>query len=409
MADYHDREHYIPVRRSDLVEMLAADRDLPVLEREPFRQFCQLLTATFHFQYHEQLEALKNEYAPFDPDAETKTVRPLSSAENDQQLAGLYGKFRWLMERANFKQLTQEELLAATEVVSHWGLNLDIDFSIFDHLEVYVRGDSKGERYRRRWWKFWQLETEKVPVYQRIAIILKQKKHKRFGKNVNTGAVFLKLFKDIPKDDIEMLIPGGRLKMPGLEKGKLGASLAGTMGFIGYKIFLEAQTLILGFLHRNPLAFWGPLSLIAGYGYRQWAGYQSARQTYNLQLTQSLYYQTLDSNAGVLTRLLDEAEEQECREAILGYYYLWRHAGERGWTARDLDDYVEMDLERLAELKVDFEIEDALEKLETLGIIEKINNRYRAVPIDKALEIMDYRWDNFFQFNNAVSGSLEKI
>ena len=60
--------------------------------------------------------------------------------------------------------------------------------------------------------------------------------------------------------------------------------------------------------------------------------YQSTRQAYHLMLTQSLYYQNLDNNAGVLTRLLDEAEEQECREVLLGYYCLWKYGPEQGWT-----------------------------------------------------------------------------
>src|SRR6185295_2115696 len=115
-----------------------------------------------------------------------------------------------------------------------------------------------------------------------------------------------------------------------------------------------------------------------------------------LQLTQSLYYQNLGNNQGVLFALLDEAEEQECREALLAYYYLWRHAGPAGWKASDLDDYVEMDLERLADLKVDFEIEDALAKLERLKLVTKIDDRLAAVPIEQALESLDYAWDNYF-------------
>src|SRR5205823_7687598 len=129
------------------------------------------------------------------------------------------------------------------------------------------------------------------------------------------------------------------------------------------------RTIVPAFVTLNPLAFWGPLALVGGYGYKQYYGYVTAKQAYSLQLTESLYYQNLDNNAGVINHLLDEAEEQECREALLGYYYLWRYAGERGWSPRSLDDYVEMDLERLANLKVDFEIDDALDKLEKLNIV----------------------------------------
>src|SRR5262249_43672473 len=170
--------------------------------------------------------------------------------------------------------------------------------------------------------------------------------------------------------------------------------------FIAYKIYVDLAMLASAFVTLNPLAFWGPVSLVGGYGYKQYAGYASAKQAYHLQLTQSLYYLNLDSNASVLTHLLDEAEEQECREALLAYYYLWRYGGERGWTSGDLDDYVEMDLERLAKLKVDFEIEDALAKLDKLRIVEKVGDRYRAQPIAKALEMLDYTWDNYFKYNN---------
>ena len=51
MAEYKDREHFIPLRKSDLVELLCADKKLPLEEREPFRQFCRLVSSVFHFEY----------------------------------------------------------------------------------------------------------------------------------------------------------------------------------------------------------------------------------------------------------------------------------------------------------------------------------------------------------------------
>jgi hypothetical protein len=227
-------------------------------------------------------------------------------------------------------------------------------------------------------------------------IIMKLRQHKRLGREIDTSDVFLKIFKDIPKADLEMLLPGARVQMPGLTKWKMGGSLFGGLGYMLYTImrsFLAAVVLGVAYLL-------GPLVALFGYGYKQWYGYQVTKQAYSLQLTQSLYYQNLDNNAGVLFHLLDEAEEQECREAMLAYYYLWRFAGERGWSPANLDDYVEMDLERLAGIQVDFEIEDALDKLEKLNIVEKIEGRYRAFPIEKALEMLDWKWDNYFKYSN---------
>ena len=49
----------------------------------------------------------------------------------------------------------------------------------------------------------------------------------------------------------------------------------------------------------------------------------------------------------------------------------------------------------------DFEIGDALEKVERLGVVEKTASFWKAVPLPTALERLDYRWDNYFQYNKA--------
>ena len=61
--------------------------------------------------------------------------------------------------------------------------------------------------------------------------------------------------------------------------------------------------------------------------------------------------------------------------------------------------------ERLANLKVDFEIEDALAKLVRLRLVSKNENRYVALPIDKALENLDHAWDNYFQYNQVLEAA----
>jgi hypothetical protein len=304
-------------------------------------------------------------------------VKPLRREQRQELQDALFGRFLWLMTRANFTPLGRDAIEKAMRDVSDWGLNMEVDFNVFDRLDVYVRGDAMSTRYRRLWRNFFRREAVQVPSYRRLVLIMKLRPHKRLGRDIDTSAVFLKIFQDIPKVDVEMLLLGG-----------LAYILYNVVGQVFKAVALGAAALL------------GPLAALLGYGYKQWYGYQVAKQTYSLQLTQSLYYQNLDSNAGVLHHLLDEAEEQECREAILAYYYLWRFAGERGWTPRNLDDYVELDLERLANVQVDFEIADALEKLEKLNIVERVEGRYRAYPIDKALEMLDWAWDNAFRYAN---------
>jgi hypothetical protein len=89
------------------------------------------------------------------------------------------------------------------------------------------------------------------------------------------------------------------------------------------------------------------------------------------------------------------------REVLLAYFYLWRYAEGNGWTPEQLDDYVELDLERRLKMEVDFEIGDALKKLETARIVTVADGRYRAVPIAAAQAQLDRLWQGYTQTSEA--------
>jgi hypothetical protein len=313
------------------------------------------------------------------------------------------------MERANFKRMSKKDIEDAVEGgASDWGINMSVDFDVYERIELFSRGEGIVKRTKKHPILFWKKEEKKVDTYSRLVVMVKLKKHKRIPEHVNTDGVFLKTFKDIPKLDLEMILPGTKMQMPGFQLGKMGASAVGTIGYGIYSLFgklvvaIKALTVLLTTLVVNTveLALLAPFGILGGYAWKQYAGYQITKQTYSKLLTESLYYQNLDNNAGVMTQVLDEAEEQECRETILAYFYLWKYAPPEGWASEQIDDYVEMELEGKLGLKVDFEIDDALAKLEKLNIVKKTGDKYHAVSLDKALEMLDYRWDNYFKYNN---------
>ena len=145
----------------------------------------------------------------------------------------------------------------------------------------------------------------------------------------------------------------------------------------------------------NPvmMALWGLIGGTLGYGVRSVYGYLNTKQKYQLNLTQSLYYQNIDNNSGVLHRILDEAEEQESRETILAYYFLWTSQSTEGLTADELDRQIEAFLRTEAAREVDFEIGDALAKLERFRIVERgPGDKWKALEIDRALEALHRFW-----------------
>jgi hypothetical protein len=412
MAENKDREHFIPIRTRELVDLLCADKALKPQDGDLLRQFCRLLMATLHFEYNQRLDELKDSYAPFDPDRDTRSLLKPGADERQRRLNDLFCDFGWLMERANFKHLSREELEPALHGASDWGIHMDVDFAAFERIALFARGDAREKRTRRRWRGLYRLEEAMVPLYKRLVIILKMRKHKRLPKEVDTQSVYLKVFKDIPKQDVKMLLPGAQVCLSHLDRSRIGVPLLTGLGMIGWRLIGSAWRIVLDWgddvLHAvlgaasgNPwLVWWVVASGSLGYGYQSYYGYQQMRQRYHLTLTESLYYQNLDSNAGVLTRLLDEAEEQQAGESILAYYFLWRYAGEQGWTGASLDEYVEMYLEGVTGVKVDYVIGDALARLERMRVVQKAGDRYRAVPVEKALEMLDWTWDNYFKYNN---------
>ncbi len=221
MAEFTDREHYIPLRKSDLIELLSKDKALPFEEREPFRRFCRRVSALFHFEYLKRLEELKDAYAPFDADSETRPLKEPSPEERQKDLQRVFEKFIGLMERANFKRLSWADVQKAmADGASDWGINMDVDPRVFERIELFCRGDKPTVRYRKRWFR--KKEAVRVDSYKRLVFILKLRKHKRLGE-VDVNAVFMKIFKDIPKLDLEMLLPGRGCNGPRPGSGRSGA------------------------------------------------------------------------------------------------------------------------------------------------------------------------------------------
>ncbi len=392
-------EHFIPIRKAELIDQLCQQPGLSPVDQDGFRRLCQLLDSTLHFEYHAHLEDLKTAYASFDPDSETTSVSKPDALQQMTQMELLFDRFSWLLERANFRKLSKADVDKALDAASHHGLSLTVDFDFFDRLEIYSRGDSTGVQQRRHWRKLWRLEKVDVPVFKRLVVIFKLRSGRRMTRQLDCDDVFIKLFKDIPTMDLEMLLPGTQVKMALLDRIKIALP---TVAGIGVSIFKAVK----GALLAAAAGIYGILAVVgvtAGYGVKSFFGYLRTKQKYQLNLTESLYYQNLDNNAGVLCRLLDEAEEQENREAVLGYFFLWRQGAGQAKSAEELDGQIEHYLNGLLGRPMDFEVSDALAKLLRMGLARQVaDGSFVAVPLGEALEALDHAWDNYFSYNAAA-------
>ena len=106
MAIHLDREHYIPVRVSDLLDFLCDGkgcqddpRPLAAKEESDFRRFGLTIIQFYHLHFVTQLQRMKDAYAPFDPDAETVTLTEVSEDQREKDIVQLCADTRALVER----------------------------------------------------------------------------------------------------------------------------------------------------------------------------------------------------------------------------------------------------------------------------------------------------------------------
>src|SRR5262249_62361857 len=173
-------------------DLLCADRALPDQDRQPLREFFDLLSVAVHLEYSRRRLELKRTYLPFDPDSDAAALAELPAEERQRRLNGLLRECAWLLDQARFKHLSREEIEPVLGNASDWGICMDGDFSAFEHLAFFVRGEAHQTRKRRLWRNLWREEEVEVPIYRRLVLMLKLRPHPRLGPGADTQHVFVK-------------------------------------------------------------------------------------------------------------------------------------------------------------------------------------------------------------------------
>ncbi len=406
MSGKRDKFRYIPFRRRDIVEMCLADDALGA-DGGTFRQLGYMLEQVFHFEFHQVQEALKNAYAELDPDADTR--RPRLDATGDG--GNFVDLLDALLEKANYERVSQDDLNQALVESSLFRIRLHVDFSDFAEVSLFTRGQSVRSETLTSWFGL-KKQTIEFINYDRVVVYLRIREdfeHSRQNfASCRPGSTLLKLFRNVPMADLEMLFPNTQVRMrlsdklligiPAVVSGgvvlttKLGASLVLLGSLVGYWLGMSSQPAELNRAAIMALAA-GAFAL-GGYLWKQFNNFKNRKLRFMQALTQNLYFKNLDNNAGVVFRLVNDAEEEETKEALLAYYFLLTSPAplERA----QLDRRIETWFEQRWACAIDFEIDDALHKLLSLGLIETVGDELRAIPLQQAIRLLDRRWDDYF-------------
>lgn len=445
MASYEDREAFIPYRRTDLIELCLEDNQLNAADAQKFRDFCSILSAYYHFHFHAYLERLKDNYIPFDPDTDIQSrIQPTPQECVDRE-TNLVADFNTILERANYVPLSTTWLERAFEEKSLIDLKTSVDFNDFDQMVCYCRGNSYKTIQVK---KFFRKVKKTVNVFERVALLIKFKDDAYFAAKIGKpeklkftpGKMYVYLYKNIPKFDLEFLFPNIKTSMTWKDRLLFGIPAIGAAIPLILRV-LPQLLLVIGvilFVTVGPepledvkglkpneeqvrnimpilVAILSLAIALGGFAFKQYTSYKNKQIKFQKNVTETLFFRNLASNDRVFQTVIDAAEEEECKEIILVFYHLL--TSNEPLNPAQLDNRIESWMDDKIGTKIDFDIKGPLHNLETIrGKIIKDGSQLanisdvplltidaqgncHVLSLDDALAVIDDVWDNAFRYS----------
>ncbi|KAK0591007.1 hypothetical protein LWI29_034354 [Acer saccharum] len=216
--------------------------------------------------------------------------------------------------------------------------------------------------------------TIQEPTFDRIIVVYRRASSKL---NPERG-IYVKHFKNIPMADMEIVLP--EKKSPGLTPTDwvkfLASAVVGLVAVFGSVSVPTADVWVI-------IAV---LSTVIGYCAKTYFTFQQNLAVYQNLITQSMYDKQLDSGKGTLLHLCDDVIQQEVKEVIISFFILMEQGKA---TLQDLDLRCEELIKDEFGESCNFDVDDAVQKLEKLGIVARDTiGRYYCVGLKRANEII---------------------
>jgi len=400
-------ERFIPVSTETLITTLV-NREAISKQKQGFQLFCDRYRSLYHAQTYPAYQRLTRHYAPFNPDIEGLRSCLHNPLKKQNLQENLLTEISSLLNKANYEKLSQEELQIALTETSPYGVEVSVDFNDFSEILLFYQGRAIRRENKRDWTRlFLKKKTVEIKIYNRLFILLKPKSfiektkelaaikgialtkaekkiNRKQNKNtVDEDKIYIKLFKNIPRSDLEMLFPNTKIKMRLFDKLKLAVTGGG--GTIGGVLTIMSKLAVA----IDPIAMATAIFGFAGLLWRQVSKIFLQRTKYMAELAKNLYYYNLDNNLGAIAHINDMAAASEAKETLLSYFFLLTQ-GEM--SVIDLDKKIEQFIHDEYGVAVDFEIHDGLAKLKKLGLLIQKDNKLSVVPLEETTPILEQHW-----------------
>ncbi|XP_058179880.1 uncharacterized protein LOC131298433 isoform X1 [Rhododendron vialii] len=216
--------------------------------------------------------------------------------------------------------------------------------------------------------------TIQEPTFERIIVVYRRAKSKK----ESDRGIYVRHFKKIPMADMDIVLP--EKKNPSLTPMDwvkfLVSAIIGLVTVVGSLNKSKPNIKVLA-----PI-----LSAVIGFCAKTYFSFQQNFTAYQNLITRSMYESQLDSGRGTLLHLCDEVIQQEVKEVIISFFILMEQGKA---TRQDLDKRCEELIKQEFGVTCNFDVDDAVQKLEKLGIVtQDANGRYDCSDLKSANDII---------------------
>ncbi len=430
---------HIPCSRHVLINKCVDHAGLSTNQKQQFYAFAEILNAYIHFVTQSKLEQMKQAYSHFNPNLEIPVYPKLNEEDKKLQAEILAETFSSTLRDANFHQLQQKDIEKAFSAFSLVPVNTKVELNDYKQVKMFYRGSSTKEVTVKRFFRKKKITFEN---YDRVAVLLHMKDQDYFDTKKNNkeklnfipGKVYLYLYKNIPHYDLELLFPNVKISMNLKDKLLLGVPALGAAIPMVIKV-LPSIGLLIGAIallvfgwnlggkfdvdisdakavYPLLVAVLSTSLALGGFAVRQYVKYKSKRLEFLKKVTDVLFFKSLDICQGTLNAIVDTAEEEQSKEAILIYALML--AEDHSFNQERVQKMVNAWVEREFSVNTDIDVHRSLQQLQDLSarmpngeekaLVEKLSDGdFQACDIETAKYILDYIWDHAFQYANPVT------
>lgn len=433
------RKHYIPCSRAELLERICSSNRLNDADQQQFQEFGQLLSALIHFKAHQRYERMKADLVGVDGHdslATTDTTdEPETVEARGQRIARLLNDFEAILSRANYQLIHEQEVREALNKTSLIPVRTAVDFGDYESVKFYYRDKSPKTIEVKKFLGSRQLTIDNydrmVAVLTTAGTVDKQSSRNATSQveNLAPNSVYLNLYKNIPHGDLELLFPNIKISMTLKDKLMLLIPAVGAAVPLALKI-LPSLGLLIGVIALTVFGFelggtfkvdpenqkatyalfTALLSIglaLGGFAGQQYVKYKSKRLSFLKKVADTLFFKTLDVGKGVISNIVDAAEEEQSKEILLTYFLLF--IAQEPINEQALDKAAEAWLANEFDGHVDFKVGKALEELAELTadnedcalLTVSPEQTFVVCDLSTAKQHLDKIWDDAFPYANG--------